>query len=73
MSSQSIQDAPDDRARLIGSNGTWFHGRLGKCEDTSVLNHVGWSWTQYMVAGHSLVLAQFECDNSISLSTSSFS
>ncbi|KAF2596616.1 hypothetical protein F2Q68_00008564 [Brassica cretica] len=28
--------------RLIGSNGTLFHGRLGKCEDSSVLSPVGW-------------------------------
>ncbi|KAF2607873.1 hypothetical protein F2Q68_00044447 [Brassica cretica] len=36
------KDAPVVRARLIGSIGTWFHGRLGKCEDSSVLSHVGW-------------------------------
>ncbi|KAF3547720.1 hypothetical protein DY000_02006540 [Brassica cretica] len=31
------------------------------------------SWTQYMAAGHSSVLAEFECDSSISWSMSSFS
>ncbi|KAF3598550.1 hypothetical protein F2Q69_00035634 [Brassica cretica] len=67
------QDALDVKARLIGPIGTWFHGRLGKCEDSSVLGHVGWSWMQYMAAGHSSVLAQFECDSSISWSMSSFS
>ncbi|KAF3561680.1 hypothetical protein DY000_02014422 [Brassica cretica] len=35
------RDAPVVRARLIGSIGTWFHGWLGKCEDSSVLRHVG--------------------------------
>ncbi|KAF2551350.1 hypothetical protein F2Q68_00033373 [Brassica cretica] len=29
--------------RLIGSVGTRFHGWLGKCEDSSVLSHVGWN------------------------------
>ncbi|KAF2612720.1 hypothetical protein F2Q70_00013541 [Brassica cretica] len=32
----------DVRARLIGSVGTRFHGRLSMCEDSSVLSHVGW-------------------------------
>ncbi|KAF3571376.1 hypothetical protein F2Q69_00059334 [Brassica cretica] len=35
-------DAPVVKARLIGFIGTWFHGRLGKGEDSSVLSHVGW-------------------------------
>ncbi|KAF3554082.1 hypothetical protein F2Q69_00015396 [Brassica cretica] len=34
-----VNDAPDVRARLIGSVGTRFHGRLSMCEDSSVLSH----------------------------------
>ncbi|KAF2550292.1 hypothetical protein F2Q68_00033705 [Brassica cretica] len=30
------------RGGLIGFIGTWFQGRLGKCEDSSVLSHVGY-------------------------------
>ncbi|KAF2567476.1 hypothetical protein F2Q68_00026219 [Brassica cretica] len=40
------KDALVVRVRLIGFIGTWFHGRLGKCEDSSVLSHVGWDDVQ---------------------------
>ncbi|KAF3576751.1 hypothetical protein DY000_02031420 [Brassica cretica] len=49
---------------------TWYHKLIRKKDMGQCMSR---SWMQYMAAGHSSVLAQFECDSSISWSISSFS
>ncbi|KAF3562104.1 hypothetical protein DY000_02013063 [Brassica cretica] len=66
-------NAPVVRAGLIGFVGAWFHGRLADKAKRDVEQCMSRSWTQYMAAGHSSVLAQFECNSWISWSTSSLS